>query len=166
MDQPSESPVSPLGGPITQDSAEQRAKNPLNWHQRYWINLHVLGILNYHNEDVLAAMITMAQTETMAHGLYVEFKDKWDEYQSKYQAQNFRYWKSMDPECDGYVGWVMDLEKMLEDKQDKIRDYLDHKTTLIASLRQRGDTVGADVLSIHISRICHGLRQEHLRTYD
>lgn len=136
MNQLSADPQTPLGEPMTQDAASTRAQNPLKWHLDYWLNLYVIGVSRDENKCEMAIMIAGEQTSYNIDGNAADSIKKyinpieWHDFKEIHSAVYSRYWESKPREDEEYQAYVRDLNRMLEDKEEKLTEYLRPKDNL------------------------------------
>lgn len=116
---------------MTQDAAATRAEDRHQWHLKYWLNLYVLGIIHHHDEEVMAARIDRERNQNILkftadpdpNNIYIS-PEAWNTFKNDNEAEYFRYWKAKTPEYEEYQAYVRDLERMHENKDEKMIEYL------------------------------------------
>ena len=128
--------LTPLGEPISQASAMSLAEDPLSWHLRYWLGL--LSVATLHSQDVMltAARIDheIEQIQNLDLEIKIEIKKAWhyqlmkiaDEVKRQEHLKHVRSPDFWDPPTldSRSKSLLRDLDRMLEDKEEKTRKYI------------------------------------------
>lgn len=109
---------------MTRHSAIKNVLNPLGWHMEYWLALGSVGILR--GEDPLLMSFRIEMEHDKMHPMLKEgFRATWNEFRAKNDAKYQRHWTQMSLESDEAKCHIRDIDRMLVNKGQKARKYLD-----------------------------------------
>lgn len=148
MDQVPQDARTPLGTPIDEASASFRAQDPHGWLLKYWLNLYSIGISRLEDAWLLAARIHREHITKMAPGMFKDqFQAEWGQFMVENSAEYYRTWTSKaNIDLEEYMAYVVDLDRMLEQKELKTREYILWMFEEVYSLLRAGDIAGARLL--------------------
>lgn len=116
---------------MTQEAAAIRTEDRYEWHLKYWLNLYVLGIIRHYDKEVMAARIDRERYQNILNfaagpepvNIWLS-PESWNGFKNDNEAEYFRYWTAKTPEDEEYKAYVRDLERMHENKEEKMIAYL------------------------------------------
>lgn len=128
----------PLGEPIDKLSAFHLAYDPLTWHLNYWLSLEVVGVLRGEDPMLMALrvereMLCLPDQELKA-ALHTARKPHW----KTYKEESERHWPRMTLWSDECKSLARDINRMLEYKSQKTREYLLYMEILITGPLRAG----------------------------
>lgn len=143
-------------------SASFRAQDPYGWLLKYWLNLYTVGISRLEDAWLLAARIHREHITKMAPGMFKDqFQAEWGQFMVDNSAEYYRTWASkasVDPE--EYMAYVVDLDRMLEQKELKTREYILGMFEEVYNLLQAGDIAGARLINDNASVLNDRMKEE------
>lgn len=158
--------TTPLGEPMTQAWASQKADSPLQWHMHYWLNLDVLAMLCRQDMTLTALRLEMEQEKIEDPSLRTQLQNGRARFQRDNKRACLRYWKRKPRDDEEIQMYWRDLGRMLEDKGPKMRDYLRRMEVRVRNLpRNVNYTRRNDYFNL-ICRARQKLRQEEEKDAD
>lgn len=119
-------------------SAFLRARNPLDWYRRYWLNIGVVGMLRGEDQDLLVLRIEIEHTKIPDPEFRTELRNSWRQYRLDNRDEIKRQWMERTLESEEALPYHRDIDRMLVNKGPKTRNYLRQmERLLIASLRDQ-----------------------------
>lgn len=130
MDQPTANAKTPLGGPMSQDSASERSRDPLEWHLKYFLNLYVISMIlcgqendNYRSigcrvmgEYCIDRSIrgrVMGECWKLNEPLRHQFLNQWFEFRDVHKRDYFQIWKQQTRNEEEYRAYARDFVTMV-----------------------------------------------------
>lgn len=113
--------TTPLGEPMDQASASERARDPLTWHLRYWLNLDIIAALR--DEDVVLTGIRIdMEHEKIADPMFqIQLRTAWRQFQIDHLRASMLRWIQKTLDDQEAQKYVRDLDRMLVDKGLKMQ---------------------------------------------
>lgn len=153
----------PLGEPMNQESASILALDPVEWHLQHWLAIAIIAIMR--GEDPVLTVIRidievhkMADTE-----IKTGIQSGWKKNRLENGEQCQRYFSAFPKPTEEVNQYLRDIDRMLADKGQKTRDYLEkaEKEMFILIRERRFDT--ARIYSANIARVYRHLQEEVAR---
>lgn len=109
---------------MTQFSASVRAQYPKRWHMKYWLNIFLIGKIRLQDKYLMLIRIEMENQKALHAGnTYIDLEE-WLEFKVNNKAEYLRYWEQRTLEDEDYQAYIHDLDRMLEDKEEKMIEFL------------------------------------------
>lgn len=142
----------PLGGPLSQASAEIKARDPFRWHMRYWLNLSAIAMIRGENQDLMALRIEMEQEKIPEPALRTHIQRVWSRFDRENRDKCRRSWVQAGNEEITFKLYICELDRMLVHKEEKMRGYLNSLEMAMSACLQSADIPRAKELFDKISR--------------
>lgn len=153
-------PQTPFGEPIVdEDSASQKAEDPVKWHLKYWLNLFVVGINRGEDDGLMNARIDWEHVNIANEAFKKDLRFSWFDFQTENEDRYILEWEHIIG-GEKLHAYIRDLNRMLVNKGQKMRDYLLRKHRLIAKYQADGNIVAVHSLNFEIDQLNRLLRQE------
>lgn len=121
---PAPNGTTPLGEPLSLASASHRARDPHMWHQHYWLNLSVIATKCGEHPTLTAIRIEMEQAKLERPEPCAQLRSAQRQFQTANRPRYWRHWTQRTLDDEEARKYVADLERMLVDKERKMKDYL------------------------------------------
>lgn len=163
----SETPVhlTPLGGPMDEESAFLQAANPLAWNLQYWLNIAVVGS-TWRDEDtiLMAFRVEMEHDKIPDPAFKLQLKNAWSQYQKDNQDECMQKWQQTTPESwQEAQPYLYDLDIMLADKERKTRKYISRMADEVIRELKAGNSATATNNLEKIFRVRQRMQREKRR---
>lgn len=154
-------PRSPFGLPL-RDSVQiaHQARDPIEWHLMYWINLLIIGRLNGEPWVLMSARIDLEHRKIGDREVREQVQRTWDRYNGENRERVWELWNRLTIAHFRARPLLADLEIMLQDKEAKMNVYLDHLDESLVRCRQTGNHGREAYLIGHIAHINEEMRNQ------
>lgn len=155
--------LTPLGGPVNGATALLRDQDSLKWHLNYWLDLYTIAIISGQDMILMAARIDKEHEEITDLGFRAELKDNWYNFLLTYSGQVLLHWNQTSLNSEEAKMFLSDIDRLLENKGKKMRDYICMLVILMNEHSRREDEVNATKVYRQIRRLIQRMRQEEAR---
>lgn len=153
-------PQTPLGEPIVDEcSASRKAEDPIEWHLKYWLNLSVIGIKSGEDERLMGARIDWEHVNIADEAFKKALRFRWFDFQTENEDRYILKWEHV-LEGANLDAYNRDLTRMLVNKEQKVRDYIQWKHSLIDKYQADGNVVAVQSLHFEIFELKFLLAKE------
>lgn len=153
-------PHTPLGEPMNQASASVQAEDPLGWHLLYWLSIEVVARIRGEDPLLMAARIEFEHDNIADPAFKTQLREAWTRFREVNIEQCERYWRQRTLDDVEGKKYLRDLDRMLLDKQPKMRCHLRHMWATMNNLSQNGMAMETEATHCEINRINQRLRLE------
>lgn len=110
------------------------AADPLAWHLKYWLAISVIGILRREDPTLMAQRVDIEMAKIADQDLQTELSRAWDQHRAENYHECVRYFTRDAEPTEEIHRYFRDIERMLEDKERKTREWLARADTVMITL--------------------------------
>lgn len=157
--------LTPLGEPITSQSASLLAEDPVKWHLSYWLHIYTIGVMRdgiHVDVTLMRARMNIELEEIANAAIRTQVFDAWDDFRKANQNGFLYYWTARTLEHPAAKRYQSDLDRMLINKEQKMQDYLGRMNTGMNNCVRIGNLARAKKIHDVITLIDRKLDEEQI----
>lgn len=113
IQQPREAQRSPLGHLLSQGSVDSLAKDPLQWHLKYWLNIWTVALLRGEKPLPMLSWIDLEHDKTPDRELKLKLQNAWDQHLIDNSETYSRHWTLLTLESPAAKAYLRDIDRLL-----------------------------------------------------